>query len=280
MNRNFFIADPDAFTVSTQTVDDQSWHGGQRPLTLDEARVSISLAAVSGGMFEIGDDLPTLSASEERLSLLRNADLLDMARLGRASTPVDLMTYAPGDKQPSIFLLKENERQIMLTVFNWTEAQRTRAIDLVTLGLKKPGEYQIVEEFGEQGCCSGASDTIDLVEKPHSVRMLKLIDKSVPSLPPPFEIGSAAGAKAGETVAFSAAASSSQAPVLTCHWDFGDGSGADGKQVKHAFTHAGRYDVQATVTGLDAATNRKTVTVSITGEVPTRFEAADKMRAE
>ena len=48
MNRNFFIADPDAFTVSTQTVDDQSWHGGQRPLTLDEARVSIALAAVSG----------------------------------------------------------------------------------------------------------------------------------------------------------------------------------------------------------------------------------------
>ena len=96
MNRNYFIADPDAFTVSTQTVDDQSWHGGQRPLTLDEARVSIALAAVSGGMFEIGDDLPTLGASPERLSLVKNVDLLDMAKLGRASTPIDLMTYAPG----------------------------------------------------------------------------------------------------------------------------------------------------------------------------------------
>jgi hypothetical protein len=280
MNRNFFIADPDAFTVSTQTVDDQSWHGGQRPLTLDEAKVSIALAAVSGGMFEIGDDLPSLGASPERLSLVSNADLLDMARLGRASTPVDLMTYAPGDKQPSIFLLKENERQTMLTVFNWTEAQRARAIDFVSLGLKKPGEYKIVEEFGDQGCCSSASDTIDLVEKPHSVRMLKLIDKSAPALPPPFEIGSAAGARAGETLAFSAAASSSQAPALTCHWDFGDGSSLDGMQVKHAFTHAGRYDVQAMVTGLDATTNRKTVTVAISGDVPTRFEAADKMRPE
>jgi alpha-galactosidase len=281
MNRNFFIADPDAFTVSTQTVDDQSWHGGQRPLTLDEARVSISLAAVSGGMFEIGDDLPTLGASAERLSLVKNTDLLDMARLGRASTPVDLMTYAAADKQPSIFVLKENERQTMLTVFNWTEAARSRTIDLKSLGLKKPGEYKVVEEFGEQGCCSSASDTIDLAEKPHSVRMLKLIDESMPALPPPFEISSAAGAKAGETVAFSAAASSSsQAPVLTCHWDFGDGSSLDGMQVKHAFTHAGRYDVQATVTGLDGATNRKTMTVSISGEVPTRFEAAEKMRAE
>src|ERR1700683_1123359 len=117
MNRNYFIADPDAFTVSTQTVDDQSWHGGQRPLTLDEARVSISLAAVSGGMFEIGDDLPTLGASPERLALVKNADLVDMARLGRASTPVHLMTYEKNDRQPGIFLLKDNERQFILRIF-------------------------------------------------------------------------------------------------------------------------------------------------------------------
>jgi len=169
----------------------------------------------------------------------------------------------------------------MLTVFNWTETPRTRAIDFKSLGLKRPAEYEIVEEFGDQGCCSSASDTIELAEKPHSVRMLKLIDKSVPALPPPFEIGAAAGARAGETLAFTAAASaSSQAPVLTCHWDFGDGSSLDGMQVSHAFTHPGRYEVRATVTGLDAITNRKSVTISISGEVPTRFEATEKMRAE
>ena len=42
MNRNYFVSDPDAFTVSKQTVDDQSWHGSQQPLTLDEAKVSIA----------------------------------------------------------------------------------------------------------------------------------------------------------------------------------------------------------------------------------------------
>ena len=57
MNRNFFVADPDAFTVSTQTIADQSWHESDKPATLDEAKVSIALAAVSGGMFEIGDEL-------------------------------------------------------------------------------------------------------------------------------------------------------------------------------------------------------------------------------
>jgi alpha-galactosidase len=280
MNRNFFIADPDAFTVSTQTVDDQSWHGGQRPLTLDEAKVSIALAAVSGGMFEIGDDLPTLGASPERLSLVRNADLIDMARLGRASTPVDLMTYAPTDKQPSVFLLKENERQSILTIFNWTDGELRRAINLTSLGLREPGKYQIVEAFGDQSCCSSSSDTINLVQKPHSVRVLKLIDNSVPAIQPPFEILSETAAKAGETLTFTVTASSPQAPVLTCHWDFGDGSSMDGKKVQHAFTHSGEYEVHATVTGLDATTNRKTFTVSISGDVSTRFKQSEKQRPE
>jgi hypothetical protein len=248
MNRNFFIADPDAFTVSTQTVDDQSWHGGQRPLTLDEAKVSIALAAVSGGMFEIGDDLPTLGASPERLSLVKNADLLEMARLGRASTPIDLLSYAPSDQQPSVFLLKENERQAMLTVFNWTEESRTRAINLS--------------------------------QKPHSVRMIKLIDNSVPAIPPPIEVQSPSGAAAGETLAFKAHAVSPEAPVLACHWDFGDGTSSDGTEVRHAYTHSGEYSVAVTVTGLDSVTNRKTLAVTISGNISTRFEPSQKQRAE
>ena len=104
MNRNFFVADPDAFTVSTQTVDDQSWHGGQRPLTLDEAQVSIALSAVAGGMFEIGDDLPTLGSSPERLSLgeawtCRNAGRFNELRARRptAECVSAQRERAPGD---------------------------------------------------------------------------------------------------------------------------------------------------------------------------------------
>ena len=280
MNRNFFIADPDAFTVSTQTADDQSWHAVKRPLTLDEAKVSIALSAVSGGMFEIGDDLPTLGASAERLALVRNADLTDMARLGRASTPVDLMTYAPNDQQPSVFLLKENERQSILTIFNWTDGERRRAINFTSLGLKKPDKYGIADVFGDQGCCSGSADTLNLVQKPHSVRVLKLIDDSVPAVQPPFEIRSESGAKAGETMTFRAAASTPQAPLLTCHWEFGDGSSTDGMEVQHAFTHSGDYEVRVTVTGLDATTNRKTLKVSISGDVSTRFNPSENQRPE
>ncbi len=280
MNRNFFIADPDAFTVSTQTVDDQSWHGGQRPLTLDEAKVSIALAAVSGGMFEIGDDLPTLGASPERLSLLKNADLLDMARLGRASTPIDLLSYAPSDQQPSVFLLKENKRQALLTVFNWTEASRTRAIDLAQLGLPEPGKYKMVDVLGDEGCCDIAAGRLNLTQKPHSVRMIKLIDGSLPAIPPPIEVKSPSGATAGETLTFKADAMSLEAAVLACHWDFGDGTSSDGTEVRHAYTHSGEYQVTVTVTGLDSVTNRKTLAVAVSGNISTRFEPSQKQRAE
>jgi alpha-galactosidase len=285
MNRNFFIADPDAFTVSTQTVDDQSWHGGQRSLTQDEAQVSIALSAVSGGMYEIGDDLPTLGGSPERLSLVENATLLDMARLGHASIPMDLMTYAPGDQQPSVFLLKENSRQAILTVFNWTEQSRTRAISLAQLGLQDPAKYQLVDVLGVAGsgdksCCTVSAGTIDLVQKPHSVRVIKIIANSVPTVPPPFEVQSPSAATAGETLTFRADAVSPEAPVLGCHWDFGDGTSIDGIEARHAYTHSGEYSVAATVTGLDSVTNRKTLTVTVTGTISTGFDPSQKQRAE
>src|SRR5947209_18509306 len=98
MNRNFFISDPDAFTVSRQTVDEQEWHGGKRPLTLDEAKVSIGLAAVAGGMYEIGDDLPTLGADADRMALLKNEDRFNRTRLGKASRPPELRGYTPADE--------------------------------------------------------------------------------------------------------------------------------------------------------------------------------------
>jgi alpha-galactosidase len=280
MNRNFFVADPDAFTVSTQTVDDQSWHGGAHPLTFDEAKASIALSAVSGGMFEIGDDLPTLGASQERVALVNNDDLLDMARLGHASIPVDLMTYEASDEQPSVFLLKEDSRQSILTIFNWTDGERTRAINLSHLGLKAPDKYQIVEVLGDQGCCSNSSDSINMVQPAHSVRMFKLIDASVPAIQPPFEIQSATSANAGETMALKAAPSSPDAPVLSCHWDFGDGTALDGMEVHHAYTHSGDYDVHVTVTGLDAITNSKNLRISISGDISTRFVPAEKQRPE
>src|SRR5262249_10431901 len=104
-------------------------------LPLAAAEASIALSAVSGGMYEIGDDLPTLGSQNDRLVLVQKLDLLNMARLGRASTPIDLLSYRPEDEQPSVFFLKESARQSILTVFNWTRESRSRTVTLAELGL-------------------------------------------------------------------------------------------------------------------------------------------------
>jgi alpha-galactosidase len=273
MNRNFFIADPDAFTVSKQTVDDQSWHGGHHPLTLEEAKVSIALAAVAGGMFELGDDLPTLNASPDRLALVKNPDLLTIARLGYSSTPLDLLTYSAPDTQPSIFLLKEDARQSILTIFNWTDAAHQRTLNLSDLGLNNP-HPQITEIFGEKNF-TPTPTAITFDQPAHSVRMFKLIDTAIPSTPLAFNIHSEKSAHAGETLTFTATA-----PALTLHWDFGDGTTGDGLNIHHAYTQSGNYTVHATATGLESATTTKTLTIKITGNLNTRFVPSEKKRPE
>ena len=160
-------------------------------MTLEEAEASIALAAISGGMFEIGDDLPTLGESPDRIALVKNPDLLDMVRLGRASLPLDLMTYRPEDKQPSIFLLKETPRQQILTVFNWTTEPSSHMLALADLGLKANGSYTATDVL-RGGAVTVENGALSMTLPPQSVRMIKLIDTSVPEAAPVFE-GACAG---------------------------------------------------------------------------------------
>lgn len=278
MNRNYFVADPDAFTVSKQTVDDQSWHGGQKPLTLDEAKASIALTVVSGGMYEIGDDLPTLGEDADRLALVENPDLLDIARLGRSSTPIDLMTYAAADHQPSIFLLHEDARQSILTVFNWTEGTRDHKLSREELGLDSSGDYTVREILapGEAEKKMGAG--FDFNQPAHSARMFKIIDTRIAAAQPVIQ-GSAPGSgKAGETLTFSASATDEHVPVLRVTWDLGDGVTLDGMSVEHAYTHSGSYTVHAHGVGIGGASADKTFPVTITGAVNTKFIPEDIRR--
>jgi hypothetical protein len=280
MNRNFFIADPDAFTVSTQTVDDQSWHNGPKPLTLDEAKVSIALSAVSGGMYELGDDLPTLGESPERLALVKNHDLLNMARTGRASIPLDLMTYSADDAQPSVFLLRESPRQTILTVFNWSDKERTHTISLAAAGLHPNAGYQITEVLGNQSCCALSAGSIDLKLAPHSVAVLKLVDDSIPASAPQFSAHAPESGTAGQSLSFGALAVPASTPILNFHWDFGDGVALDGAEARHTYTHAGQYQVKLSVTGIDGLGEVKTLPIQISGEIDTRFLPDQKRRPE
>jgi alpha-galactosidase len=279
MNRNFYVADPDAFTVSRQTVDEQEWHGGKNPLTLDEAKLSIALAAIAGGMYEIGDDLPTLGADPERLALAKNEDLLNMARLGRASRPLDLMSYTPEDSMPSIFLLPESKRQTILTVFNWTDKQTEHRLDLVhDLGLQLHGHNQIVDVFRAEASAASNLDTITIQLPPHSAKVLNIVDTSIPRSAPSVSIHIPDAAEAGKNVQFSAKADPAGVPALAYRWDFGDGTTATGANVSHSYTRRADFTVRLSVSGLDGVLYGNSASVKVTGKIGTRFSPSRKKR--
>lgn len=168
MNRNWFIADPDAFMVTEGS--------GKNSLSLDEAKVSIALSLVSGGMFEIGNKLPDFDSQPDRLALIKNPMVIEMAKRGEASKPIDLMSYSPEDGQPSIFFLKadEDSRASILTVFNWTDKERTQSVGGELLGLQTGSTYAVKDVFSgvDRPACHECS--FDLKLAPHSVQMLMI----------------------------------------------------------------------------------------------------------
>jgi hypothetical protein len=265
MHRNFFVTDPDAFTVSRQLLEERTI---QAPVTLSEAQVSIALAAVSGGMFEIGDDLPTLGSDPERFALVKNSDLLAMAKLGRAALPLDLLTYTAQDEQPSIFLLREDQRQSILTVFNWTERPCSHTFTLSDLNLAAGHSYNLLDSFAPDRPLAMRGETLRLDNQPaHSVKLVRIIDTSIPVAAPSIVFQVPTQARIGEEIAFSGTVSKDGVPALACHWDFGDGVVADGAILTHAYTAGGNYTVRFTAEGLDGKSAEQTFSIAVSGSV-------------
>ncbi len=279
MNGNFYVADPDAFTVAEQLITDQTWHQSKTPLTLDEAEVSISLAAVAGGMFELGDDLPTLGWEPDRLKLVHNSDLLDMVRLRRAAKPLDLMTYSAADEQPSVFFLREDKRQSLLAVFNWTESARSHEFRLSDLGLASKSFFNASDVFHRDQAVSVAQGMLRIDHQaPHSVRLIKMVDSSIPAAAPSVLLKAPGQAQLGATVHVSAAVDPDSVPALAYHWDFGDGTSAEGLSADHAYTREGVYTVALKVAGLDGISATKTSAITIQGTIKTTYDVENSRR--
>jgi alpha-galactosidase len=252
MDGNFFVSDPDAFSVSRQLLPEEHWHQSKTGLTRNHAQVAIVLAALAGGMFEIGDDLPTLGAEPNRLALVENPDLLNLSRLGRAAVPLDLMTYRERDEQPSIFLLREDARQTLLAVFNWTGQPRTHTFTPASLHL--PDRCACIAF----NVLSGARRTAFINGKlriaqqpPQSVRLFRIVNVAMRPAAPLVAPVVPKAAQIGEAAKFAACVSPSGVPALGIHWDFGDGTGAHGAVVRHTYTRAGSFTVRLKVDGMD-----------------------------
>jgi alpha-galactosidase len=270
MHRNFFVNDPDAFTllkevpVVPQIPPNDTLPGGT--LTLDEAQMSLVLAANTGGMFSIGDDLPRLDADPERAALITNKDILQMVKLGRASRPLDLLEYSSDDLQPSITFLREDDRQSVLTVFNWTEQRRSHEFALGDLGLPAGHVYKLYDVLGEDRPLPFDGNKIVLTDqRPHSVRLMKIIDESQPPMPPQVTIEAPESGKIDETLGFSVRSGVDGVLPLDCHWRFGDGVTGEGANVHHAYTLAGTYTASVAVDGLDGIPAQKTFSIKVAG---------------
>jgi alpha-galactosidase len=264
MHRNFFLNDPDAFNTTDQSFSD--FHEQRSALALPAAQASIALAAVSGGMYEIGDDMLILGSRKDRLALVENKDLLNMAKIGQASTPVDLMTYDPGDEQPSIFFLQESPRQSILTVFNWTKTPRSHTIKLAELGLPEGHSFAASDVLNQDAPVALAGGAVQTENQlPESVRVIKLIDNTVPPAAPSVKAQVPSAANAGETIHLSAQTEAAGAPAVEYHWDFGDGGAANGPKVSYAYTRAGNFTVRLRVDGVDGVPTVQNFIIAVTG---------------
>jgi hypothetical protein len=265
MHRNFFLDDPDAFNTTEEFFSEHTRASASYPLSA--AQASIALSAVSGGMYEIGDDMLLMGSQKDRLALIENQDLLNMPKLGRASTPIDLMTYEPGDEQPSIFFLRESPRQAILTVFNWTKSPRSHTLRLADLGLPSEHSFAAFDVLNQNAPVTLAGDTAQIENQPESVRVIKIVDNNVSPAAPTVTANVPSEVNAGETFSLSAEAESSRAPAVNYVWDFGDGTTADGPKVSHAYTRAANFTVHLAVQGIDGLSAEQNFSVKVTGNL-------------
>jgi alpha-galactosidase len=279
MNGNFFINDPDAFNVTdTYLVEHSEEHSSH---SLATAQTSIALSAVAGGMYEIGDDLLVLNSEKDRLALVENRDLLNMAKAGRASTPVDLMTYDKEDEQPSLFLLRQSPRQSILTVFNWTGKPRSRSLSLKDLGLPVSSTMAAtgVMDSNASFALEGGSIRIQN-QSPQSAVVIRLVDTAVAKAVPAVSARVPPQSKAGETIAFSAQARPDGVPALGYQWDFGDGTTSEGPHVSHCYTRAADFIVRLRVDGPDDMPYEQSFSIRVTGELKPTPELRANRRFE
>jgi len=165
----------------------------------------------------------------------------------------------------AIFLLREDARQSILAVFNWTEEPRSHHFSSADLNFKPGHAYEMHDVFAPEPRLSMERDAIQLEQPAHSVRLIKVVDSSVPAAAPTVSLHVPERAKVREEVQFSSAANPDGVPALSYRWDFGDGTIENGRRVSHAYTMAGDFSVRLVVEGIDGIPAEKNAHVSVHG---------------
>jgi len=151
-------------------------------LTPDEAQVMITVAALSGGIFMLGDDLETLPT--DRLALLRNPNVLGLVG-GPAAEPVHLFSapereahdhwFASRRSLPPLWVRRDPDGTTIAAVYNWNDAAKPYRLHFGE-ATGAGGTFTITDLWSTRrgGRALGVkTDTLRLTLPPHSVRLLK-----------------------------------------------------------------------------------------------------------
>jgi alpha-galactosidase len=155
VHKNIAICDPDAFFVT--------------PLyTLDEAKSHMTLAAIMGGLFFVGDRLESLPL--ERLELLKNKEIMAVNKLGVHAMPLDLFT---GVDIPTIWKLETKDR-LIITIFNWMDDEVTKTYNFKSDFELNNSNYKLRELWSNESIACGKND-VKLSQAPHSVKIMEFL---------------------------------------------------------------------------------------------------------
>ncbi len=134
---------------------------------------------------------------------------------------------------------------------------------VVTHVYEKAGEYNVtlsVKDSSGLPCDSGVTST-----------------KVNANFPPTCVAGENKIACVGEAVSFSSSGSTASGPA-TYHWDFGDGTSADGETVSHAYEKSGNYRVVLSINdgkNTECSTAACSITVGVSERVTVALEAPE-----
>jgi hypothetical protein len=143
----------------------------------------MTIAALSGGVFMLSDDLETLP--KDRLALLRNLNLLGLVG-GPAAEPVHLFSapereasdhwYASPQELPPLWVRPEGDGSFIAAVYNWSEQARPYRLRFVE-ATGSTGPFTLSDLWSPRrgGRSLGTrKDGIRLRMPPQSVRLLKM----------------------------------------------------------------------------------------------------------
>jgi alpha-galactosidase len=152
-------------------------------LTADEARVMITIGALSGGIFMLSDDLETLPA--ERLALLRNPNVLGLVG-GPAAEPVHLFSAPEREAQdhwfafpqelPPLWVRRDPDGSAVVAVYNWSDSAKPYRLHF-SAAIGADGTFSVFDLWSPRrgGRALGIKrDGLRLTLPPHSVRLLRM----------------------------------------------------------------------------------------------------------